>query len=75
MAGNLKEQAHLKLLELGLSLIFFHMLGIWHLETDMLKSLVTEQVMLVAVDFNILADISSGPLALLVSKDDRRSGA
>ena len=44
LVGNLKGQTHLKLLELGLSLIFFHILGTWHLEIDMLKSLVTEKV-------------------------------
>ena len=40
---------------------------------ERLKSLVTDETMLVAVNFNILADNPSGPLDLDVSRDERRS--
>ena len=52
---------------------FFHIFGSWHLEIERLKSLVTDETMLVAVNFNILADNPSGPLNLDVSRDERRS--
>ena len=54
-------------------LTFSTYLGTLHFEIDRLKSLVTDGVILVAVNFNILADTPSGPLDLVVSRDDRRS--
>ena len=58
---------------IGTIVDLFHIICSRQRERDRLKSLVTDGVMLVAVNFSILADIPSGPLDLLVSKDERRS--
>lgn len=58
---------------IGMIADFFHIRGSRHFKIDRLKSFVTDGVMLVAVNFNILADTPSGPLDLVVSRDDRRS--
>ena len=62
-------------LDFGIGTIadIFHILGSLHFEIDRLKSLVTDGVMLVAVYFNILANNPSGPLDMVVSRDDKRS--
>ena len=58
---------------IGTIVDFFHILGSLQFEIDRLKSLVTDGVILAAVNFNILADTPSGPLDLVVSRNDRRS--
>jgi len=45
----------------------FHFSGNFPDDIEILKSFVNEGVMLVAVSFNILADILSGPFALAVT--------
>ena len=50
----------------------FHYIGTWPEQSDRFKSLVTEGVMLSAVDLSIQAEIPSGPVALELSREDNR---
>ena len=47
---------------------FFHSLGYWHTERDLLSSLVRDGTMDGAASFNILGLIKSGPVAFEVSR-------
>jgi len=50
----------------------FHSSGTRPVRRDRFRRLVTEGVMLLAVDLSIMADIPSGPVALEVSRQDRK---
>ena len=52
---------------------FFQQVGTLAWAIDLLNSLVTEEVMLLAVNFSILAEIPSEPVDLDTSRDARRS--
>ena len=53
--------------------IFFQQVSTLAWAIDLLNSLVTEEVMLLAVNFSILAEIPSEPVDLDTSRDARRS--